>query len=148
MNAAASAVARAVDELRRGQIVRVTGDGGDLDVLAVELADGETLAALETGARAALILTPRRAAVLHLVNQPAAAGAGVVWVERPPWLDLAATVATADPALDLATPLKGPFRTRDAGPLATAAAAGAATGEARRRAAGGVRRSGGRRRRC
>jgi GTP cyclohydrolase II len=124
MTDAATMVARAVDELRRGQIVRVSGGDGDLDVLAVELADDATLARLETAARAGLILTPRRAAVLHLVNQRAAAGSGVVWVERPPWLDLAASVATADPVDDLRLPFKGPFRTRDAGPLAEAAAAG------------------------
>ncbi len=163
MSDAATAVTRAVDELRRGQIVRVTGDaaGSDLDVLAVELADEAMLAILESplpfrggvgggegpagliphppapspgpGAaerqregkvRAGLILTPRRAAVLHLRNQRPAAGAEVVWVERPPWLDLAASVATADPVDDLRTPFKGPFRTVDPGPRATAAAAG------------------------
>ncbi len=120
----ATSVARAVDELRRGQIVRVTGPGGDLDVLAVELADDATLATLETVERAGLILTHRRAAVLHLVNQPAAAGAGAVWVERPAWLDLAASVATADPGDDLRLPFKGPFRTVDAGTRGEAAAAG------------------------
>jgi GTP cyclohydrolase II len=119
-----TSVARAVDELRRGQIVRVKGPEGDLDVLAVELADPVTLAALEAETRAALILTHRRAAVLHLVNQPAAAGHAVVWVERPPWLDLAATVATADPGDDLRLPFKGPFRTADPGGRAAAAAAG------------------------
>jgi len=123
MTADATTVARAVDELRRGQVVRVTSDGGDLDVLAVELADAPTLAALEGAERAALILTPRRAAVLHLINQPAAAGADAVWVARPAWLDLAASVATADPVDDLRTPLKGPFRTLDPGGRAPAAAA-------------------------
>ncbi len=124
MTDAATTVVRAVDELRRGQIVRVVDPGGVLDVLAVELADEATLARLEAAGRAGLVLTPRRAAILHLVNQRPAAGGEVVWVERPPWLDLAASVATADPALDLKTPLKGPFRTRDAGPAALAAAAG------------------------
>ena len=121
---AATTVARAIDELRRGQVVRITGPGGDLDVLAVELADEATLARLETSERAGLILTHRRAAVLHLVNQIAAAGAGAVWVERPAWLDLAASVATADPVDDLRLPFKGPFRTVDAGTLGEAAAAG------------------------
>jgi len=120
----ATSVARAVDELRRGQIVRVTSAGGELDVLAVELADAGVLAALETKERASLVLTHRRAAVLHLVNQPHAAGHAVVWVERPPWLDLAATVATADPGDDLRLPFKGPFRTADPGGRADAAAAG------------------------
>ncbi|MBV8971096.1 MAG: GTP cyclohydrolase II [Sphingomonadaceae bacterium] len=154
--AAATAVARAVDELRRGRIVRVTGASGALDVLAVELADDATLMRLESplpfrggagggevaadtnrlphpptpspkgegGQRPGMIVSHRRAAVLHLVNQRPAAGGGVVWIERPAWLDLAASVATVDPAMDLAVPLKGPFRTRDAGPLAEAAAAG------------------------
>ncbi len=124
MTAAATAVLRAVDELRRGQVVRVRGLGGDLDVLAVELADEATLARLEATERAGLVVTPRRAAILHLVNQLPAAGGEVVWIERPPWLDLPASIATADPALDLAMPLKGPFRTRNAGPAAEAAAAG------------------------
>ena len=128
MNDAATSVARAVDELRRGQIVRVTGadatGGGDLDVLAVELADEATLARLEAAGRAGLVLTPRRAAVLHLANQPAVAGADAVWVERPAWLDLAASVATADPVDDLRLPFKGPFRTADPGARMTAARAG------------------------
>ncbi len=120
----ATAVARAVDELRRGQIVRVTGPGGDLDVLAVDLADDATLAMLESAHRAGLILTHRRAAVLHMVNQLAAAGAGAVWVERPAWLDLATSIATADPVDDLRLPFKGPFRTVDPGTLSDAAEAG------------------------
>ena len=119
-----TSVARAIDELRRGQPIRITSAGGDLDILAVELADAETLAVFEQHARAGLILTHTRAAVLHIVNQRAAAGCAVVWVERPAWLDLAATVATADPVSDLATPLKGPFRTVDLGGFGEAAAAG------------------------
>nr|WP_295662310.1 GTP cyclohydrolase II [Polymorphobacter sp.] len=117
---AATSVARAVDELRRGQIVRVTSAGGDLDVLAVELADAAVLAQLEATDRAGLVITPRRAAVLHIVNQNAAAGQDVVWIERPVWLDLAETVAIADPGDDLRLPFKGPFRTIV--PPATAAA--------------------------
>ena len=35
----------------------------------------------------------------------------LVLVERAPWLDLPTATALADPQLDLATPLKGPFRT-------------------------------------
>ena len=118
-----NAVPRAVDELRRAQIVRVNSGGGALDILAVELADAATLARLERGARAGLLVTHRRGALLHLVNQIAAAGHAAIWIERPDWLDLAASVAAADPVSDLATPLKGPFRTRDAGALGEAAAA-------------------------
>ncbi|UAJ10931.1 GTP cyclohydrolase II [Polymorphobacter megasporae] len=117
---AATSVARAVDELRRGQVVRITSPAGDLDVLATELADDLVLTRLETDARAGLIVTARRAAVLHIVNQPAAAGQDVVWIDRPAWLDLAATVAIADPGDDLRLPFKGPFRT--CVPTATAAA--------------------------
>ena len=35
---------------------------------------------------------------------------GPVLVERTPWLDFDTATALADPQLDLATPLKGPFR--------------------------------------
>ena len=110
----------ASDALRRGRPVGV----GNLAVLSAELADADTLAALETGSRAGLIITARRAAVLNLANQIAAAAADPepVWVDRPDWLDLAGSRAVADPVLDLATPFKGPFRTR---------ALGADTGSAR-----------------
>ncbi len=114
---------RAIDELRRAQIVRVESLSGSLDVLATELADAPTLALLEADARAGLVVTHRRAAVLHLVNQLGAAGQSAVWIERPSWLDLMMSIATVDPISDLATPLKGPFRTRDTGPMAEAAAA-------------------------
>jgi GTP cyclohydrolase II len=103
----------ASDALRRGQIVGV----GSLAILAAELADGPALAALEAQGRAGLIITARRAAVLNLANQIAAAAADPepVWIERPSWLDLGASRAVADPVLDLATPMKGPFRTKPLG---------------------------------
>ena len=116
-------VPRAVDELRRAQIVRIDSAGGTLDVLAAELADPPTLARLEANARSGLVVTHRRAAVLHLVNQLGAAGHAAVWIDRPEWLDLTMSIATVDPISDLATPFKGPFRTRDIGGLAEAAAA-------------------------
>ncbi len=100
----------ASDALRRGRAVGV----GSLAILSAELADADTLAALETHARAGLIITARRAAVLNLANQIAAAAPDPepVWVDRPDWLDLTGSRAVADPVLDLATPFKGPFRTR------------------------------------
>ncbi len=118
--APAYAAIAASDALRRGQIVGV----GNLAILSAELADAATLAALETTCRAGIIITARRAAVLNLANQLAAAVADPepVWVDRPAWLDLAASRAVADPVLDLATPLKGPFTSR---------ALGDATGSAR-----------------
>ncbi len=124
MTGAARSVARAVDELRRGQPVTVDSPGGPLTILAVELADDTSLAALEAEARAALLLAHPRAALLNIVNQLAAASSDAVWIERSPWLDLAASVAAADPVKDLATPFKGPFRSLDPGPLAAAANAG------------------------
>ncbi len=111
----------AIDALRRGRIVGI----GGLALLSAELADAAALAALEAGDRAGLIITARRAAVLNLANQLAAAAADAepVWVERPGWLDLAGSRAVADPVLDLATPMKGPFTTRPLGELAESARA-------------------------
>jgi len=114
-------VARAVDELRRGAPVVVASDGGALTVLAVELADEASLAMLEADGRAGLIVAHPRAALLNITNQRAAAASDAVWIERAAWLDLPASVATADPVRDLATPFKGPFTSIDPGPLAAAA---------------------------
>ena len=118
------AIARAVDDLRRGEIVRVTDGAIALDILAAELATPAQLACLESGQRADLLLTPERAQTLKLVNQRPAAGVDAVVIERMPWLDLVKSLATADPVSDLAVPFKGPFATRDAGPMASAAVAG------------------------
>ena len=112
----ARSVARAVDELKRGQPVVIDSPGGALTTLAVELADDVSLAALEAETRAALLLAHPRAALLNIVNQRAAASTDAVWIERSAWLDLAASVAAADPVQDLATPFKGPFRSADPGP--------------------------------
>ncbi len=112
----------ASDALRRGRAVGV----GNLAILSAELADADALAALEAHTRAGLIITARRAAVLNLANQIAAAAPDPepVWVDRPDWLDLPGSRAVADPVLDLATPFKGPFRTRAlAGDAASARAA-------------------------
>ncbi len=107
--AADYAAVAASDALRRGQIIGV----GDLAILSAELADAPSLAALEANARAGLIITAQRAAALKLANQIGAAQPDPepVWVMRPDWLDLAASRAVADPVLDLAMPMKGPFRT-------------------------------------
>ncbi len=117
------ALARAVDELRRGGIVRILDGEIRLDVLAAELATVDSLARLERRRRADLLLTAERAATLRIDNQREAAGQPVVLVRRMPWHDLVASIATADPVDDLAQPLKGPFPTRDPGPLARAAEA-------------------------
>jgi GTP cyclohydrolase II len=118
------ALARALDDLRRGEIVRVTDGPIALDLLAAELATPARLAALEAGGAADLLITPERAATLKVLNQRPAAGAQVVAIERMPWHDLVISLAIADPVDDLATPLKGPFPTRSLGGMARAAEAG------------------------
>ncbi len=118
------ALARALDDLRRGEIIRVTDGAVALDLLAAELATTESLARLEHSARADLLLTPERAATLNILNQRPAAGAEAIAIHRMPWHDLVASLATADPVGDLATPFKGPFPTCDLGAAARAAAAG------------------------
>ena len=120
------ALARAVDDLRRGEIIRVTDAGHGLDLLAAELATPASLAELERGGAADLLITPERAATLKILNQRAAAGADVVAIARMPWHDLLTSLATADPVDDLATPFKGPFPTRSLGLLRRAAEAGIA----------------------
>ena len=112
------AVARAIDALRRGWPVAVEG----VTMLAVETADEGRLAAFDPAGTAAVLISAGRAATLKLANQLAAADPEhPVLVERAPWLDLVGAVALADPQLDLATPLKGPFRTVPPPPGAGAA---------------------------
>ncbi len=116
--------ARAVDALRRGWTVRI----GGLDLMASELADPGRLAAFSGGAAADLLISWERAVVLKLANQRAAAGAGcgtgagavrLAGAVRDP----RDALALADPSLDLATPLKGPFRAVATGDDPAAAAA-------------------------
>lgn len=114
---------RAIDALRRGRAVVVSDGDVRIAVLSIELADEADASAFETGAPAALLITDKRAAVLGLANQREAAGMRAVLVERSPWVDLAAAKAIADPVQDLATPLKGPFRTLPLRSLNRAAAA-------------------------
>jgi GTP cyclohydrolase II len=113
-------VARAIDALRRGWPVAVD----DISFLAIETADEEGLAAFDgEDAPASLLISGNRAATLKLTNQREALPTEPVLVKRSPWIDLAAATAIADPALDLANPLKGPFRTAPlcSPPTATAA---------------------------
>lgn len=116
--------ARAIDAMRRGWPIRVTGERGALDLLAIETADGGRLATFDADGMADVLLSAGRAATLKLANQrDAATPDAPVLVARAPWLDFDAAVALADPQLDLATPLKGPFR---AVPLAEGQAGAAA----------------------
>ena len=107
----AAAVATAIDALRRGWPVTITGADGSLTLLAIETADPVRLAAFDPDSTALVILSAGRAATLKLANQLAAAAPDTaVMLERAPWLDFAAATALADPQYDLQTPLKGPFR--------------------------------------
>ncbi|MEP6784122.1 MAG: GTP cyclohydrolase II [Sphingomonadales bacterium] len=104
------AAARAIDALRRGWPVAV----GALHVLPVETADAPRLESFDPEAQSDILIAGSRAATLKLTNQWAAGdGASPVMIARAPWLDLAAALALADPATDLAHPLQGPFRAID-----------------------------------
>ncbi|MFW2831383.1 GTP cyclohydrolase II [Sphingomonas sp. ID0503] len=103
-------VARAIDACRRGWPVRITGADGAIVVLPIESADDARLAAFDQHAQADILISETRAVTLKLANQIEAATPGPVRVARQSWIDLPGAVAIADPALDLATPLKGPYR--------------------------------------
>ena len=112
-------VARAIDALRRGWPVAVDG----VLLLAVETADQDELDRFDDDSPADLLISGNRAATLKLTNQREAVPTEPVRILRDRATDLAASTALAAPALDLAFPLQGPFRT---GPLCaheTAAAA-------------------------
>src|SRR5436190_1197803 len=96
-----------VDALRRGWPVAV----GEISFLAVETADEEGLAEFDGDTPSGLLIAGNRAATLKLTNQREALPTEPVLIVRAPWIDLAAAIAVADPALDLAYPLKGPFKT-------------------------------------
>jgi len=105
------ATARAIDALRRGWPIAIRGASGTLSLLAIETADAERLADFDPDSAAPVLISAGRAATLKLANQrDAAAPDAPVLVQRAPWLDFDGAVALADPQLDLATPLKGPFR--------------------------------------
>ena len=105
------AVARAIDAARRGWPIAIAGADGALELLAIESADANRLAAFDAAGEAFVLLSAGRAATLKLANQRDAADpVAPVAVERSAWLDFDAATALADPQFDLATPLKGPFR--------------------------------------
>lgn len=101
------AAARAIDALRRGWAVRI----GAWAVLPIETADEASLALFDPDSTAGVLLSAGRAETLKLANQmEAAVPDAPVLVDRAPWIGFAAATALADPQLDLATPLKGPFQ--------------------------------------
>jgi GTP cyclohydrolase II len=100
--------ARAIDALRRGWPVAVDGV---LTLLAIDTADDAALAAFDPGGAADILIGAGRAETLKLANQREAATPDApVLVARERWIDHPAALALADPARDLATPFKGPFR--------------------------------------
>ncbi len=118
--------ARSLDALRRGWPIRITaGDGPALDLLAIESSDDLSLAEFLADFSADapdILLSGERAVTLKLTNQRAAASPGPVriWAAAP---NHAAAFAIADPALDLAHPMKGPFTSAPTGNDRAAAAA-------------------------
>ena len=111
--------ARAIDALRRGWPLCVIGSDGALDLLAVESARDDALAEF---ASHDVLLSGERAVTLKLTNQRVAATPGPVRLAAAA-STVAAALAIADPALDLAHPLKGPFRTVGTGGEAAASTA-------------------------
>lgn len=109
----ARAAARAIDAMRRGWPIAIHAPGeAPLTLLAIETADDARLAAFAPDGGEGVLISSGRAETLKLTNQRAAADPDrPVLVERAPWFDLALATALADPQMDLATPLKGPFRT-------------------------------------
>lgn len=106
-------VQRAADDLRRGLPVLVQNGANDADeqkpllVMAAEYANTETLGFFDAVAsNSFLMLTNNRALSLKVAgeNWP------VVRIERPSWMTSADIVALADPTLDLANPMKGPYK--------------------------------------
>ncbi|HWV59131.1 MAG TPA: GTP cyclohydrolase II, partial [Sphingopyxis sp.] len=111
--------ARAIDALRRGWPFRIEGADGALDLLAVESARDDALVEF---ASHDVLLSGERAVTLKLTNQRVAATPGPVRLAGA-GDTVTAALAIADPALDLANPLKGPFRTIATGGEAAATAA-------------------------
>ena len=116
--------ARAVDALRRGWPIEVRADGEEpLALLAVETADDARAHAFAPSGYDMLI-SAGRAETLKLANQIEAADPDrPVLVAHAPWFDMALAIALSDPQHDLATPMKGPFRTlKNSRPRASGAA--------------------------
>ena len=112
-------VAQALDALRHGWAIRVEAADGALDLLPAETAFAEPGL---TAAR--LLISGARAATLKLANErEAAVPHSPVLISGAEPFDLPLARAIADPALDLAWPLKGPFRAEPIAALEAATAA-------------------------
>ena len=102
----AKAAARVIDAMRRGWPVRIEDADGALRLLAVEGAGDGDIADFGAGG---LLLSAERAATLKLINQAAAASGPVAIALGDGDVGPRAR-AIADPTLDMAQPMKGPFR--------------------------------------
>jgi GTP cyclohydrolase II len=106
---ASAPVRRAIAALRAGRPVRIDSTV-PLTVLSVETG-GDTLAMLDAGQTAPLLLSGRRAAALSLANAlDAADPADPVLIERSPGLDADTALALADPGQDGARAPVGPLQ--------------------------------------
>ena len=124
----AGAVERAIAALRTGRAVRIEGPQ-PLAFASIETASPAFLAIADPQGKAPLLVSGRRAAALSLANERDAADpAKPVLIAREPWLDAAAALTLADPALDFDRAPLGPLR---ALPLDAPAAAGASLALAR-----------------
>jgi GTP cyclohydrolase II len=122
-------VALALDALRHGWAIRVEGPEEDGTPGTLDLLPAETGFAQPGLYAARLLISAARAATLKLTNQrEAAAPEAPVMIHGAEPFSLHTARTLADPALDLAEPMRGPFR---ADPFETHAAAAAALDLAR-----------------
>jgi len=115
----AVAAERAAADLRRGLPAVVLSAERALAVLPAELADPPRLARIREIGRPVLLLTRERAAVLKIRHK----GRDAVRTLCPPDMSCSAIRSAADPASDLACPMKGPFAVEDRPDCALEAAA-------------------------
>ncbi len=107
-DAPAKVAARAIDALRRGWPVRVSGASGGMTLVAIET--GSNAEIFGHGKLHGILISSARAATLKLANQFAAADTQMPVLIAPPGdLDATLALAIADPSLDLRYPYKGPF---------------------------------------
>lgn len=100
----ARAAARALDALARGWDIIIDAPGGQLALRPVETGP------VPAEDRPRLLISAARALTLKLANQKEAARPDApVCIAVPGPIDAALAVAIADPSLDLAWPMKGPF---------------------------------------
>lgn len=115
------AVALALDALRHGWAIRVADDVGA--AVALDLLPAETAFAQPGLYAARMLVSAARAATLKLANSREYRPEAPVLIHGTEPFSLHAARELADPALDLARPLRGPFR---AEPITAARAAATA----------------------